>query len=448
MKLLVNDILTATDGNLIAKNNIEGKFNICTDTRTISSEDVFLPIVGKNFDGHDFINTALENGCKGILIDKKHSNLSSNFKNISFVIEVNDTLEAYLKIANFVRNKINPKVIAVTGSSGKTTTKEMLASVISEKLRTHKSKLNHNNEIGLCQTILTMPDDTEALVVEMGMRAQGEIELLSKYAQPDIAIITNIGTAHIGRLGSIENIAKAKCEITKFLKPDGTFISNYSPLVKNTSTWHGQTIYYDLKDTSITSTTEESSEFSFKGNTYQLNVSGEYNITNALAAIETGFKLGLTPQEINSGLLKYQPIENRWQIIQLSNNRKIINDSYNANPESVKASITAILSSYPTNKIYLILGDMGELGEYEEQLHREVGTFINNQPVYQLITVGDKAKWIAEEITNKNIKIKTFTSNNEVVKYLIDNFDDNSIGLIKASRSMNFDNIVNNLLGV
>lgn len=449
MKFQINDILNITNGKLLFNNDTSGNFSISTDTRSISSNDIFLPLVGLNFDGHNFINAALNKGCTGYFFDKNNKDKANLFsKSAKFAIEVDNTLEAYLKLANFIRHEINPVVIAVTGSSGKTTTKEMVFSVLSQQYRTHKSKLNHNNEVGLCQTLFAMPEDTEFLVVETGMRGAGEIELLSKYAEPDIAVITNIGTAHIGRLGSIENIAKAKCEITRYLNKNGILISRNDDLIKDTLLWDGKIIYYDLispEKTEIIAANQDGSRFIYKNNTYQLNVPGEYNIINALAAIEIGLLKGITPLVINKGLMRYSPIENRGQIINLKNNIKLINDSYNANPDSMKASINAVIGSYHDVNIILVLGNMGELGDHEDFLHREIGMFLNDKPVSEIITVGEKAQLIAESIENKKIKINSFSKNDEVVKYIIENILENSVILLKASRSMVFENIASQL---
>lgn len=443
MKFQVKTILEATGGKLARGKDISGEYSISTDTRNITPEEIFLPIIGENFDGHNFIKTALEKGVKGYLIDKNHKN--SVFEEADFVIEVENTLIAYLQIANHARNKINPVVVAVTGSSGKTTTKEMIYSVLSQQYITHKSKLNHNNEIGLCQTILSMPQNTEFLVVEMGMRGLGEIELLSKYANPDIAVITNIGTAHIGRLKSRENIAKAKCEIAKYLKQEGILIAYNDEIIKNTLEWKGKIIYYSLNDVKINNITSETSEFIFKENTYTLNISGEYNIINALASINIGLTAKMNTSKITQGLAAYCPIDNRWQILNYNNGAKIINDSYNANPDSVKAAVKAVIDAYKNKKITLILGDMAELGDYEEILHKEVGNYLIDKPIYELVTVGDKAKIIAKCLESAKIKIKSFTSNDEVVKYLIDTLTSESIVLLKASRCMSFEKIIEGL---
>ena len=238
MKLELEEIIKATSAKVL-KNDIEtGKLNFSTDTRSIQKGDIFVPIKGETFDGENFIENALNNGAEAYFTRNEKV-----FDNAKVVLQVKDTLIAYLECARLCRKNINPKVIGITGSSGKTTSKEMMYAIASEKFKTHKTDKNHNNEIGFCQTMFNMPEDTEVLIVEMGMRGFGEIELLSKYSEPDISIITNAGTAHIGRLGSKENIAKAKCEIVKFQNPNGTFITEENPMVENIVDFSGKKVF-------------------------------------------------------------------------------------------------------------------------------------------------------------------------------------------------------------
>ena len=225
----ISELVKAT-GAEVLKPFYDVDVKISTDTRTIQKGDFYLPLKGASFDGEKFISQALEKGAVGAFCTVNGGSL-----------RVKDTLEAYLSLANYRRNKLNPTVVAITGSSGKTTTKELVASVLEAKFKTFKTPLNHNNEIGFCQTIFEMPDDTEMLVLEMGMRGLGEIELLSKYSEPDITIISNVGTAHIGRLGSRENIAKAKCEIVKYQRGK-IFIAHNDEIIKNTVNFDGEKI--------------------------------------------------------------------------------------------------------------------------------------------------------------------------------------------------------------
>ena len=411
---------------------------ISTDTRTLLKGDFYLPLKGASFDGEKFIAQALEKGAIGSFCTSYNPEAGIGEEGI--FLQVPDTLTAYLQLANYRRNKLNPTVIAVTGSSGKTTTKELVASVLEEKFKTFKTPLNHNNEIGFCQTIFEMPEDTEVLVLEMGMRGLGEIELLSKYSEPDITIICNVGTAHIGRLGSKENIAKAKCEIVKYQRGK-YFIAHDDELIKKTVDFDGEKIYYSLKDVNILEKEADYSKFEYQGNIYELNVGGEYNIENALSAINAGLKLGMETNKIQAGLKKYHPIEKRWEGVN-AGGYEVINDSYNANPESMRVFIDTIFELY--KNYVLVLGDMGELGENEIQYHKELGDYINNHKKLNqsttVITIGSLSKNITDEITNcKGIH---FDEIPQAVDYIKQNIAKDTKIFLKASRSMKFERII------
>jgi UDP-N-acetylmuramoyl-tripeptide--D-alanyl-D-alanine ligase len=444
LKITLEEIITATQGEVIFNKCNFGKIGVSTDSRTIKEDEIFIPIVGENFDGHDFINNALKQGAVGYFIDKTHTDKVNRYYNpTKVVIAVEDTLEAYLKIANFVKKKISPKVVAVTGSSGKTTAKEMIYSVLSQKYNTHKSILNHNNEIGLCQTLMKMPENAEYLVAEMGMRGLGEISLLSKYAEPDFAVITNVGTAHIGRLGSKKNIARAKCEITEHMNKNGVLIAHDDELIKSACKFKGKKIFYG-NNFQITEMTEDSTKFSYENENYELSVNGEYNVINAIAAIEIGKLAGLSTKQIAQGLLKYQPVGERGKVISLDSGAKIISDCYNANPDSMKASINAVISTYQDAEIFLVLGDMGELGAEETDLHKEIGKFLSKKEFSQLVTVGEKARFIAKSAKN-NASINSFETNIQAAEYLESQLSQNSVVLIKGSRSMKMEEISESL---
>jgi UDP-N-acetylmuramoyl-tripeptide--D-alanyl-D-alanine ligase len=315
-------------------------------------------------------------------------------------------------------------------------------SVLSQKFKTQKTYSNHNNEIGFCQTVLGMDSDTEALIVEMGMRGLGEIEIISKPLQPDFAIITNSGSAHVGRLGSLDNIAIAKCEITSGLKKEGTFIALNQDIIKKHVKFDGEQIYYSIKDVKILDKSPSYSKFEYKGEIYELNVEGDYNIENSLSAIELGLKLKMTPEEIRKGLFSYHPIEKRWEVEEIGN-LKFINDSYNANPESMKASVKTFLELYEEKIV--ILGDMGELGENSEKYHTEVGEYLAKvckSKNVKFLTVGNLAKKIGEPLANKGFTVKNFTSNEDVSCYILENLNKSYTIFLKASRSMKFEEII------
>lgn len=433
MKFTVEELKIATNAEV--KGSQIGEFEISTDTRTIKKGDLYLPLKGANFDGENFCDKAIEAGASGCFCTRDCK--------ADFTLKVPDTLKAYLEIANFARKKYNPTVVAITGSSGKTTTKEMVYSVLSEKFKTHKTFSNHNNEIGFCQTVLSMPEDTQVLIVEMGMRGFGEIELITKYAQPDYAIITNAGSAHIGRLGSLDNIAKAKCEITKYLK--NALIANDNERIKKFANFDGEKIFYSINDVKILDKKSGYSKFIYAGKEYELNVEGDYNIENSLSAIELGYKLGMSYDEIKRGLGKYRPIEKRWEM-QNVKGFNIINDSYNANPESMKASVSTFLELYKSPVV--ILGDMGELGEQEVKFHKGVGDFLGKKfkgNKIDFLVVGKLAKFIGDELAQYGFDVKYFADNLETSRYILDNLHEGITIFLKASRAMKFEEIIENL---
>lgn len=416
--------------------NIE--FGISTDTRTICNKDIYLPLKGANFDGEKFIQNALDTGAKAYFTTSDEILVGAEF-----VLKVPDTKEAYLNIAQYYREKVNPYVIGITGSSGKTTTKELVYSVLSQNFTTTKTFSNHNNEIGFCQTVLSMDKNTEILIVEMGMRGLGEIELISKHLKPNYAVITNCGSAHVGRLGSLDNIAIAKCEIAAGLAPDGVLFALNQDITKKHINYNGDKWYYSIKDVKILEKAPSYSKFNYQGNDYELNVEGDYNIENSLPAIELGYKLGMTYEEIHRGLLSYKPIEKRWEVEEI-NGLKFINDSYNANPDSMKAAVKAFVELYKNPVV--ILGDMGELGEDEIKYHREVGSYLaglNKNVTYY--TVGALAAEIGEQLKGKGFEVKSFKSNEEVSCYILENLNDSYTIFLKASRSMKFEEILENV---
>ncbi|MBQ8476681.1 UDP-N-acetylmuramoyl-tripeptide--D-alanyl-D-alanine ligase [bacterium] len=313
----------------------------------------------------------------------------------------------------------------------------MLYSVFSTQFKTHKTILNHNNEIGLCETMFNMPIDTEVLIVEMGMRNLGEIELLSNYSNPDMGIISNIGSAHVERLGTIENIAIAKCEIAANLKPSGVFIGVDSSKIKNNLHFEGEKIFTSIKDVKNIEISIDLTNFEYRGEKYQITQPGEYNISNAQLVIEAALHFGVDVENIKKGLLNYKPIEKRWEKTQI-NGLTIINDSYNANPESMNAVLNTFLAIYK-KPIVLVLGDMGELGKDSIMYHKEIGEFLSKYSDVELYTIGSLARHIAR---NTTLKSKEFENNEQCARYIAQNAPKGATILLKASRAMKFEQII------
>lgn len=432
----LKEIISAIDCEILYKNencDDEILFDISTDTRKLKEGDVYLPLRGENFDGHNFIDKALTLGARGYFTQDK---FKIN-KQADFVIYVQNALVAYLRLAKYIRNKINPLVIAITGSCGKTTTKEMLYSVFSTEFKTHKTYLNHNNEIGLCETFFNMSVDCQVCIVEMGMRNLGEIELLSNYSNPDIGIISNIGSAHVERLGTLKNIAIAKCEIVKNLKKTGLFIGADSQKLKDNLQFEGKKIFVKTQEAKNIAISMDSTKFEYKNETFEITQPGEYNVSNALLVIEAALSQNISISNIKKGLISYKPIEKRWEKTVVGD-FVFVNDSYNANPESMNAVLKTFLAVYP-KPITLVLGDMGELGKDEIMYHKQIGEFLSNYSDVKLLTVGVLARHIARNTTLENVE---FENNEQCAKYIVENTKKGSTILLKASRAMKFEQII------
>ena len=438
MQFSIKELAENTDGVILKDNtNPSFKFNISTDTRKILKNDFYLPLRGETYDGHCFIDNAVKAGATGYFTQDK-SRINNDAK---AVIYVQNTLLSYLKLANCIRKTINPKVIAVTGSSGKTTVKEMLYSVFQTTYKTHKTLLNHNNEIGLCETFFQTSPDSDCVIVEMGMRNLGEIELLSLYAEPDIGIITNTGCAHVELLGNIKNITAAKCEIASHLNKNGVFIAPDSKNIKETVKFEGEKIFTSLKNCKNILIKKGKSIFEYENEKFELSIEGEHNVSNALLVIEAAKKAGISIENIKKGLIEFKPVEKRWETLK-TKNFNFINDSYNANPDSMKAAIKTFLA-VNNPPLALVLGDMGELGKDSIAYHKEIGGFLSslceNKPDITVLTVGELAKFILKA---SSFEGKSFDTTTECAHYIVQNLKPETTILLKASRFMKFEEII------
>ncbi|AZB41372.1 UDP-N-acetylmuramoyl-tripeptide--D-alanyl-D-alanine ligase [Bacillus sp. FJAT-42376] len=422
---------------------------VSTDSRSVKNGSLFVPITGENFNGHRFAEKALSEGAAAILWAKKELNPPSDAP----VIFVDDTLSALQTLAKSYKEQLNVKVAGVTGSNGKTTTKDLLASALSASFKVHKTQGNFNNHIGLPLTLLSMPEDTEVAVLEMGMSAKGEIEFLSTLARPDAAIITNIGESHLMDLGSREGIADAKLEIASGLKEDGVLfyfgdeplLEERVPALKRKTVTFGDTDKNDLypsdvvqSDTGVTFTVQPG------GEAFSIPVLGKHNVWNALAAIAAARRFGLTDDAIRSGLSNLAMTAMRLELSKCSKGWSVINDAYNASPTSMKAAIklTEDLDGY-SRKI-LILGDMLELGDREAEFHEETGEVITMGKTDLVFTYGRLGEWIAKG-AKKNLpadQVASFTDKQELIAAVKKAAKPGDLFLVKASRGMRLEEAV------
>jgi UDP-N-acetylmuramoyl-tripeptide--D-alanyl-D-alanine ligase len=419
---------------------------IGTDTRKPMERALFIPIVGDRFDGHDYLKEAIHQGAVAA-IWQKDIPVPSFIPTLFPMFFVDDTTKALQQLASYLLKKQNPVVVAVTGSNGKTTTKDIVEAVLSQKYKTHKTVGNFNNHLGLPFTVLAMPDDCDCIILEMGMDKFGEISLLSELAQPDFAVITNIGESHIENLGSRAGIAKAKLEITDGLKESGTLIvDGDEPLLHDV--YHGETLYcgYNKGNTyklAIHAINEKGISFSCHETEYLLPMLGEHNVKNAAFVIALAEKLGLSKEEIQRGLNNVNVTAMRLQVLPGKKDALLINDAYNASPTSMKAAVNTLKQLKDYERKVVILGDMYELGSDEEALHRSVAEVIE-QPITDVFTIGEKGRWIAEELASKdsNLNIKMFATKDEAKNEIERVLSPNTVLLFKASRGLKLETLI------
>lgn len=410
MNFTTTIISKAVQGEVLTENEVTVT-GVEFDTRKISNGDLFVPLKGKN-DGHDFVSKAIENGAAATLWSNDPATAPEGIA----VILVNDTLAAFQALASYYLLEEHPDVIAITGSNGKTTTKDMTESVLSQKYRTYKTQGNYNNDIGLPYTILHMPEGTEKLILEMGMDHANEISVLSELAEPDVAAITIIGEAHIENLGSREKIADAKMEITTGLAPDGLLvIPADEPLLADRIRSLSQTIEtFGIQQGDISATilneNKGATVFSVDDSGYQIPLPGSYNVQNALIALAIGRWYGLDNEEIFQGLAYVQVTQNRTQWLKAKNGADILSDVYNANPTAM-ALVLDTFAKLPTEGCRIaVLADMLELGEESSALHANMINHISEQDFQEIFLYGEEMKALKIALADRyqNLKVHYF----------------------------------------
>lgn len=424
---------------------------IATDSRKVQRGDLFVAIKGENFDGHDYAETAVKNGAAIVL---SHQKLNDN---IPYLL-VENTLTALHKLAKYYKSKFKIPFVAITGSSGKTTTKDMIASILSERYNVLKTDGNFNNAIGLPLTLFKLEKSHEIGVIEMGMNSLGEIEVLADIVRPDVGVITNVGTAHIEKLKNRESILKAKTELFTYFDSGNTAVINGdNDMLQNLLDKPYKIIRYglesqnDCRAINIIEKGEAGINFDvvYQGKTenYQVPIPGIHNVYNALSAISIALLYGLTKSEIDDGLKNFKPSKMRMEVFKGIMNTKIINDAYNANPDSMQAAINVLASMETPGRRVCILGDMFELGEFAKEGHRMVGKYAAENNVDVILAVGKMANDIIKgaSLTGANQMLYSFESISEVLDNLKDIIKYNDIILIKGSRGMYMENIVESL---
>lgn len=433
-KISIADIVQYTNGKLLLSGKESFIERVSIDSRESKKEDLFIPIIGESLDGHKFMENAYENGARTFLIDENHEFDGDDIN----LISVKDTTLALGDLAKGYRDNFDIPFIAITGSVGKTSTKDIIYSVLSSKYKTLKTMENYNNNIGLPRTLLSLEDE-EIAVIEMGMDKKGELDYLSKLVTPDVAVITNIGMSHIEHFENQDGIFHAKMEITNGLKDGGTLIINgddkYLKTLKNKKHDYklitcgfeeDNDIYcksYELKDNQI----EFIAIYDGEEHKFTINSIAKHNVLNALFSIAIANIYNIDDKKIQKGLSNFKLSANRLDVIK-TDKYTIINDTYNASFDSMKSALE-VLNNYSTRKV-AVLGDILELGSYSEEIHRNVGKLIACD---LLITIGDASKYINEET---NVKNYHFDTKDDFYKKEKELLKDGDTILVKASHGI------------
>ncbi|WP_324607774.1 UDP-N-acetylmuramoyl-tripeptide--D-alanyl-D-alanine ligase [Paenibacillus sp. IHBB 10380] len=459
MRKTLGEVAVMCGGNLVNKQNEDTVIHgVIRDSRHMSEGCLFIPIVGENYDGHAFVAEGLRTGAGGALWQRDRGTPPEGA-----IIEVDDTLEALQKLSKAYLREVGSKVVGITGSNGKTTTKDMIAALLETTYKVHKTVGNYNNHIGLPLTILAMDMDVDIIVLEMGMNARHEIEFLAAIAGPDVAVITNIGEAHLLQLGSREEIARAKAEISSGLKSEGLLIYNGDePLISEVLA-ESTTIKPINMKTWTFGINPDNDEYPMgmlnhnKGVIFTTNVHkeqgidlpllGRHNVVNCLAALAVARHFNVTEENIHKGLSHLRLTAMRIEQVVLPTGLTILNDAYNASPSSMKAAIDVLQSMKGYRTKIAVLGDMLELGLQENEFHAEIGSYLTADKVNLLYTYGPLSAYTAEaaKVHLPESSVYAFEDKKELISHLEENLQPRDIVLFKASRGMKLEEVVDAL---
>lgn len=431
---------------------------VSTDTRSIQAGSLFIPLIGENFDGHSYAEDAFHKGAAAILWQRDHGAAPQGVPHIL----VEDSLTALQQLAKAYRKELSVRIVGITGSNGKTTTKDLVAAVLGSTFEVHKTKGNLNNHIGLPLTLLLLDETTQFAVVEMGMSGRGEIALLSELAEPEASIITMIGESHMLQLGSRDEIARAKAEIVTGMPTDSLIIYNGDePLIeqalgelelptglKRIRFGHGQD---NNRYPTAIRMDADGAYFTINSPCYSelfIPLLGTHNVINALAAIAVGEAFGVSPEGIAAGLRALQMTSMRIEKLTAASGLTVLNDAYNASPASMRAAIALTEQLSGFGRKFLVLGDMLELGEHEEQFHRGIGAMLSPERVDYVFTFGRLGRFIADEATKSfpQAQVRAYEDKAQLAEELAAIARAEDLVLVKGSRGMRLEQVVQSLL--
>jgi UDP-N-acetylmuramoyl-tripeptide--D-alanyl-D-alanine ligase len=434
------EILAATPLNLSKEADVARLIGITTDTRSLQPGHLFLALRGEKFDGHDFAKLAVEKGAIAVIADRRATTQLNGIPQL----QVEDTLVAYQQIARWWRDQLDIPVIAITGSVGKTTTKELIAAVLSTQGNVLKTQANYNNEIGVPKTLLELGPEHDYAVIEMGMRGAGQIGLLAKIARPTVSVITNVGTAHIGLLGSEQAIANAKCELLAQMPATGIAVLNHdNQLLMETAAkvWQGKTLTYGLEGGDLQGHLIDPETLLVEGMQFPLPLPGRHNALNYLAALAVAKLLQVDWIPLTKGLSVELP-SGRARRYELPNDIVILDETYNAGLESMLAALQ-LLAQTPGKRHIAVLGTMKELGERSPEFHQQVGKMAQQLSLDALLILVDDPEAKAIATGADSMQVECFSSHEAMIERLKELVQSGDRILFKASRSVGLDRVVN-----
>lgn len=450
LELNLQEIVKATKGALLKEADVKEIKAVSTDTRKIEEGTMFIALKGENFNGNNYVLDAFNKGAKIAIVDEVKCDLNELKEDVA-LIKVQNTGRALMNLAKFYREKLGLKVVGITGSAGKTSTKDLVAAVLSDKYKVFKTKGNFNNEIGLPLMILELDSTYDVAILEMGMRGLGQIKELAEIASPDLGIITNIGISHIEILKTRENILKAKMEIATFFDKNNTLVvcGNDDFLgalpeaqYKIVKTGVGENFEIGAKNIALE---ELSSKFTVydgeKEEEFSLDMPGEHNISNLMLGIAIAKELGVSFEEMKRGLKNIEATSMRLELIK-KDGFSILNDCYNSSPVAVKSAID-VMKNIEGKRRIAVLGTMRELGHKSEEAHREIGKYAKENGIEKVLCFGDFSENIKEGYGEG---CTVYENKEELIKYLLNIICEGDIILVKASRSLKFEEITKALL--
>ncbi len=462
----VDTVLSVTGGDLLAGDRSKVAMGVCVDSRRVAPRCLFVALPGERVDGHDFALRAIEDGAQIVLVTRPAEELAELLRAAEerevAVIRVADGLRAVQDLATFHRGRLHCEVLGITGSTGKTTTKDLVAAALSIRKEVVATEDNQNNELGVPLTVLAADASTDVLVVEMGMRGPGQIAALCQIARPTMGLLTNVGASHVELLGSEDAVADAKAELLRSLGSDGAAFLNgddeHSMWIADASeapvTLFGLSEQCAVRAEDIALNAESCPFFVLvagdERTQVSLNVPGRHNVYNALAAAAVALRLGVSAGDIAAGLAGADLTAMRMEVFSSARGVTVVNDAYNANPTSMRAAVETLAAIQTNGKRYAVLGDMAELGSLTELAHFKIGEQAARLGISELVTVGPRALRIAEGAIAEGMplaRVRSFDSAEEAGKDVAARAGAGDAVLVKASRVMGLEAVVDQIVG-